>query len=394
MKWGTRRDAAFVVYRAASRFLLLAPYFYYFATSVRGLRPAEFGIATAVYYVATVLLEVPSGILADRFGRKPLLVAGVCANVLGFGVLLFAHQLWSFAIAEVLLAAGTAAVSGADSALLFDRLASEGREEDYPRIEGAAHGAWLLSTAIGFPLADLFLIRDGDPTPALWVAVAAQFLAIALALTFREPPNRRRSTREITRGALSNVWHVPGVARWITVGVGSFVLIRMAIVLVYNPWLTEVGVPLSRWGTLLALINLMGGLAAWISHRLVGGRKAELWMFAIPAALVGMYVGLVWLRVPAAALFFIVQGIALGLQPVVVRTVLNRRIHDPAHRATVLSIESLACRLAFGLVALVFGVLIDFTDLNVALGVSLGLALLPIVASRLLPTGPSSSPSA
>lgn len=389
MKWGTRRDAAFVVYRAASRFLLLAPYFYYFATSVRGLRPSEFGLVTAVYYVATVLLEVPSGILADRFGRKLLLIGGVCANALGFGVLLVAHDLWTFILAEAMLAVGTAAVSGADSALLFDRLASEGREQDYPRIEGAAHGAWLLSTAIGLPLADWFLVRDGDPSPAIAVAIVAQFVAIALACTFWEPPNRRAGTREITAGALSNVIHVPGVARWIALGIGSFVMIRSGIVLVYNPWLTEVGVPLSRWGTLLAVINLAGGLAAWISHRAVGDGKAERWMFAIPAALLGMYLGLASFQVPAAALLFIIQGLSLGMHPVVVRTVLNERIRDPAHRATVLSIESLACRLAFGAVALVFGALIEWTDLDTAITVTVALGLLPVLGSRLLPAGAS-----
>ena len=398
MQWRPE-DVAFVAYRGCTRFLLTAPYFFHFATAVRGLGATEFGLITAVYYVATVVLEVPSGVLADRIGRKRLLVFGAFANLLGFATLGLAHDLATFVIAEVLIASGTATVSGADSALLFDRLAAEGRQADYPRIEGAGYAAWLLSTAAAMPLADLFLVRDGDPTLTVWVTMGVQALGLGLALGFREAASQRRGSAEITRGAIRAVARVPGVARWIAVGIGVFVLTRAAIVLVYNPWLGEAGIPVSRWGTLLAVINAVGGIAAWQSWRV--GARPEQWMLSIAAALVAMYAGIAATRAPPAALLFAIQGVALGVYPVAVRALLNARIDDPGHRATVLSIESLVCRLAFAGTALVFGGLLQGGSLGLAILAVIALGVLPIAGSRALAdagsppesTDPSARPS-
>ncbi len=391
MQWSPG-DVAFVAYRGCTRFLLTAPYFFHFATAVRGLSASEFGLITAVYYVATVVLEVPSGVLADRLGRRRLLVLGAFANLLGFGALGLAHDLPTFVLAEVLVAAGTATVSGADSAWLFDRLTAEGREADYARIEGAGYAAWLLSTAVAMPLADLYLVRDGDPTLTVWVTMAAQLVGLGIALGLHEPPRLRSSSREITRGALRTVARVPGVARWIVAGVGVFVLTRAAIVLIYNPWLGEAGVPVSRWGTLLAVINTVGGLAAWQAWRV--GQRPEHWMLAMAAALVAMYAGIAATRAPPAALLFCIQGMVLGVYPVAMRALLNARIDDPRHRATVLSIESLACRLAFATTALAFGGLLEGGSLGAAILAVILLGVLPIAWSRAWPdrTSPGSRP--
>lgn len=388
MAWGTRSDLAFVAYRTFTRLSLIAPYIFHFATGVRGLDATEFGLITAVYYVATVVLEVPSGILADRIGRRPLLVGGAVLNAIGFGVLFLSVSLPSFLLAETLIAAGTASVSGADSAWLHDRLAAEGREHDYARIEGAGFAGWLITTSIGMPLADLFLVRGGDPSDAILVTIAAQGVAFLLSLSFEEPERSHLAARQIARDAIQTVTRVPGLARWIALAVGNFVLIRAAIVLIYNPWLGEAGVPITRWGSLLAVINLVGGLAAWQAHRLSRGRRAEVAFVAMPVLLIGMYLALAASRVPAMALVFTIQGVMLGILPVVVRTVLNARIPDASHRATVLSIESLLCRLAFAAVALMTGLLLETTTTQIAIAAIIALGLIPFAASRLLPGDP------
>ncbi len=381
-----RSDAVFVAFRACTRFMLSAPWFFHFATSVRGLSPTEFGWISGIFYLGVVVLEVPSGVLADRFGRKPLLVAGAVANVVAFAVLAVAHGFAAFAVGEILLAVGTATVSGADSALLYDRLAAEGREQHYPRIEGAGQAAWLISTAVGLPLADRFLLEDGDPTAAVVVTGFFQAVGVVLALMLDERRGpASRSARGITTAALRNVRRVPGVARWIAISVGVFVLIRAAIILLYNPILTNAGVPIDRWGALLALINLAGGLAAWQSHRVTAGAAAERILLLLPLILLAMFVGLAAVHTPAASLLFCIQGIALGIYPVAMRAVLNRRIPDPRHRATVLSIESLLCRLAFAAVAITVGALLEHATLAWAIGAAVGLGVAPLAVARLLP---------
>ncbi|MCP5055710.1 MAG: MFS transporter [bacterium] len=391
MRSASHSDAVFVAFRVFTRLMVHAPWLYHFSTSVRGLSATEFGWMIAIFYLAVVLLEVPSGVLADRFGRRRLLVTGAFANVLACVMLATAFDFLAFAMAQVLLAIGTATVSGANSALLFDRLAAEGREKDYARIEGISQGAWLIVTAVAMVLADLFLVEGGDPTPAVIVTGSFQVVGVIFAFGLHDNPQPHgKSARAIAAAALENVLQVPGAARWIAISVGVFVLIRSAIVLLYNPILDAALVPIDRWGSLLALINLAGGVAAWQAHRWTGGRGAERMVILLPVALVGMYAGLATLHSGPAVLLFCIQGVAFGVYPVAMRTVLNHRIPDPLHRATVLSIESLACRLAFAGTAAAVGALLDRAELGWAIFAAVGLGLLPLLASALLPpTRPS-----
>ena len=104
---------------------------------------------------------MPSGIAADRWGRKRTLLIGAVANAAGCAVFAVSFTFWEFTLGEILFALGTALISGADSALVYDSFAAERRQSEYPRAERAGQGAWLVVTAIGLPLTDEFLVREG-----------------------------------------------------------------------------------------------------------------------------------------------------------------------------------------------------------------------------------------
>jgi len=105
-----------------------------------GLTLSQFAVLNAVWAATIVLLEVPSGALADTIGRRNLLVlAGVLMIVeiallaflpLGNATLIFAV----FLINRILSGTAEAAASGADEALAYDSLKKEGRVEDWGRV--------------------------------------------------------------------------------------------------------------------------------------------------------------------------------------------------------------------------------------------------------------------
>lgn len=68
----------------------------------------------AWFMVWTFALEVPTGTVADRFGRKTSIMLGGLVSAVGTLVMVSAPHLGVFMLAEVLLAAGFALVSGAD----------------------------------------------------------------------------------------------------------------------------------------------------------------------------------------------------------------------------------------------------------------------------------------
>ena len=87
----TRNLKLFIGFRATTRAILFAPYIFHFMTVIRGMSAEEYGILQAVYYVGCVLTEIPSGIAADRWGRKRPLFLGALASLWFFQVVRADH---------------------------------------------------------------------------------------------------------------------------------------------------------------------------------------------------------------------------------------------------------------------------------------------------------------
>ena len=101
-----------------------------------GLGMQEVFILKSVYSVAAVALEIPSGYLADVWGRRKCLIAGCMLFFLGYLCYSFTSTFAAFVCAELLLGIGQTLVNGADSALLYDTTLHFGKEDQYLRYEG------------------------------------------------------------------------------------------------------------------------------------------------------------------------------------------------------------------------------------------------------------------
>ena len=84
-----------------------------------GLSLHEIFILKSIYSVILVSLDIPTGYLADAWGRKNCLLTGCIIAFFGFVWYSFSATFSAFFIAEILLGTGQILVSGADSALLY-----------------------------------------------------------------------------------------------------------------------------------------------------------------------------------------------------------------------------------------------------------------------------------
>ena len=99
-----------------------------------GITQGEVGLLQFILFLTSLLLEVPSGILADKYGRKATLLTGMIALVInGIGMLLFDNFL-PFAILFALYGTSVALTSGADRALLYDNLMAQHRQNEFSKI--------------------------------------------------------------------------------------------------------------------------------------------------------------------------------------------------------------------------------------------------------------------
>jgi len=343
----------------------------------------QYGALQLIYYWVVMAAEVPSGVIADRLGRRHTLVLGALFNGLGCWTFALSHDCLTFTVGEVLFALGTALISGADSAMLYDSLAAEQRESEYARAEGAGQMIWLVLTAIGMPLTDRLIVAYHGPTPAYWITGALSFVGLVSALFMIEPPREKSaSALEITKGAIGDVVRVPGIMRLIVYSIGVFLLLRIAIVSFFNPVLEANGVRPDWYGTVLAIVNVAGAITAWRAAAWLQKYGERACLLAMPLSIIVMFLALMVVRAPAAALLFCIQGAVFGAYPLITRSILNRLVRNSERRATVLSIESMACRLGMGLLALLAGWALEVYSLNASIALALGAACLPFMALR------------
>lgn len=117
-----------------------------------GITQGEIGILQSFLFFSSVALEIPSGLLADRYGRKCTLIIsflGLCVS--GIGFLLFSSFI-PFAIIFCLFGASIAMGSGSDRALLYDNLLAEHRADEYPKILSRARAVGAISLSLSMLL--------------------------------------------------------------------------------------------------------------------------------------------------------------------------------------------------------------------------------------------------
>ena len=130
---GRRLTRFACAFRFFDTFLLIIP-FYTVMFADRGLPPGQIGLALAAWSLTCLVLEVPSGALADLVSRRWLLFAAELAQGACFLLWIIAPNFWGFLGGLALWGVKSALTSGTFEALLFDRLTELGLEDRFARL--------------------------------------------------------------------------------------------------------------------------------------------------------------------------------------------------------------------------------------------------------------------
>lgn len=127
------------LYKFFDDFILIYPFY---VLMMANARISEFGISLAliVWSIITFSLEVPSGVLADKYSRKNILAIGQGIRVLGYLVWMIWPSFWGFLIGFAFWGIKSALTSGTFEALVYDELKIFHEEEKYTKILGRAQG--------------------------------------------------------------------------------------------------------------------------------------------------------------------------------------------------------------------------------------------------------------
>ena len=309
----TRR---FVILRAL-RWLPLGLVFPFLVITpqARGLSIGEIGAVFAVHSAVAIVLEVPSGALADLVGRRRVLLGGAALTAVSLLVFAAAESVPVFMVSVGLLAAGRALISGSLEAWYVDslRILDPAAPLNHGLSRGsAAEGIGMAAgSVVGGALVSILGAGGGAFTgygvAALAGAVAAVAYFVAIALLVDEHASRaRRPTRhEPVAGRVREIF---GTARKELVGSATVRIVVItgvalgmaftAVELLWQPRLADLlsdqGAHGVAFGALAAGSMLVSALGAWLSQRLrrvaglVSGYLAGLMLGAVCIVLLGL----------------------------------------------------------------------------------------------------------
>lgn len=174
-----------------------AIWFLYFQAE---LSAAQALVLYVVYDVATTVLEVPSGYMSDRLGRRMTLLAATVMGVLGTGLIAVGQGFAVFVLGQICLGAGASFASGTENALLYESLKAAGREEEIEAQETRGWRFTLTGLALSaFSGGAMGLV--GYPL-AFAAGAVAMGAALVLAWQFTEPPHGTTETAQGLRAQL------------------------------------------------------------------------------------------------------------------------------------------------------------------------------------------------
>lgn len=205
------------------------------------------------------ILEVPTGAVADKIGRKHSLALG--SFIVGMAVLLYGSipSYGVFLISEFLFAIGFALTSGADQALIYDTLKEEGKEKSSVKVLGKANAFHLLGMLIAAPIGSIIAARYGLNAPLLASSIPL-FLASLVGWSIPEPKihTSESESPHYLDSVKKGLYALRTNSLLRALAIDSVLVAASAyfVIWFYQPLFTQIGIPIYYFG--FAHVLLMG----------------------------------------------------------------------------------------------------------------------------------------
>jgi len=349
----------------------------------KGLSFTLIGVLVAIREFSTNLMEIPSGALADLYGRRRVMIVSFAAYLVSFFLFATGAGFWQFALAMVLYAGGDAFRTGTHKAMIFTWLRHENRLDEKTRVYGITRSWSKMGAAVSLIPATACVFWLRDYAFVFYFSMIPYVLGIINFLFYPawlDGPPRKASSGEVWR-------HLGGTMRMI---IAESRLRRLILESMTYEGMFKAGkdylqpivkqaalaVPIlvsletaSRTALLIGVVyfvaNLVSAFGSRRSHRFAdryGGEdagirvvwKASFWAYLVMVPL--LFGGWEFAAIGAFLLLFLLQNLFRPMQ-------ISRfdAYSDETRGATVLSVESQAKTLATMVLAPVLGAVVDLT---------------------------------
>lgn len=348
----------------------------------KGLSFFQIGILIGFREICTNVFEIPSGAVADLYGRRRAMIFSFCAYIASFATFALSESFAVLFMAMFFFGLGDAFRTGTHKAMIFDWLRMQDRLDEKTKVYGFTRSWSQMGSALSVLIAGALVFYRGNYTDIFWYSIIPYGVNIINFLGYpsqldggRQSEFSLKAVAKLLGKALKSAVYFPPLRRLVFEGMG-FEGMYKASKDFLQPILKQTAIALpilvalddSKRSALLVagvyfLLYFLSSFASRNSHRFSDWRGGEegaaQLMWWIDLALFASLIPALWFGwLPSVIVLFV----ALAILQNIWRPVLISRFDaqsTPDMGATVLSIEAQAKSLATIIFAPLLGWLVD-----------------------------------
>ncbi|MCY3865691.1 MAG: MFS transporter [Chloroflexi bacterium] len=331
----------------------------------RGLTLVQISLIESILIGTIFLMEVPTGVLADRVGRKWSIFCSTLLLMCAEFIFIFARDYEWYVLVALLAGVGYAFASGAIEALLYDSLPPENREEAMKRAMGRVN-SWSMIAFVIAPIVGGLLIGDAaleNFIPAIALTVVALFVGLLVCLTLREPPveaaEKKESSAAMLRAGLSLLYRNRRLRRLVLLVVFTLPFTDALAVTLAPPYLVQNEVSPFAIGAVLSAGSLLAAFTQRYAYKVeswLGRDRAIATLILLPGLLYWMLAAVVG-PIATASVMILMYGFSNMKGPLF--SAYQNALIESKNRATALSLINMFVSLFVALGAPVYAALAE-----------------------------------
>ena len=336
---GERRIRRFYLFRAVTSFALWMPFWALWAyENIDDL--FLIAIIDAAFWATMIGVQIPAGLVSDRYGRRAALLIGevlFAVGVLTFGL---STEFWQYVVSNIVWAVGVCFIISGDTPFLYDTLIELNRERDFTVVMLTATVVMYVSNAAACAVGGLLVeYTSSVDLPLIMGSMIALFGSLTVFM-LKEPKIERKET-----------------FRWkahFDVGLRKVITSRAIIILILFQIVVEIGLYIMAFfrgiymyedleleylwiGLFYASFLVVAAIVMRAARRIeevLGEKNSLVFMYA---AILASFFVIFLVRDPVAIVTQYPIYLVAGIQGPIINAYINRRV-DSEHRSTVMAI--------------------------------------------------------
>lgn len=311
----------------------------------------------SVAMISAAVFEVPTGIFSDFIGRKKTMILGAISAVLSVSFYAIGTNYPILFIGALLEGLQRAWYSGNNDALLYETLAETGKKEEYDHYLGRTSSMFQVAAAAGIIAGGIIAVWSFPLI--MWLSVIPQLACLTISFLIKEPAGKTGQSSNIyfhIKTALVKIWEnrklrLLSFNQIIGFAVGESTY-QFRAAFVNTLW------PIWAVGFSKVLSSIGAAVSYWYSGKLI--RKIGAFRLLLISNIYGKFINII--SVAAASVISPVllstTSLFFGATSVANSKLMQKEFTDE-QRATLGSINSFIGNLAFGVFAVILGLIAD-----------------------------------